>query len=197
MKLHERDLRKERSTYEPRLPSSLKLAVIGFYIASCVGLTAIAANALQYWNHERAIHALQQDKGKASSQQAMLESVTVEFNKRQALVADIQAWLDQRCALDAVYHQCAQVVPRGTLVSSLSLRHDPQRSALQLKVGVEGSSQSYNNLFRSFTGFFTTAPGMKVADIRMDPRPNGASMEIDVLLEDHVQSISSLTHHDS
>ena len=184
MNLYLRDLRTERAEFAAHLPPSLKCIVVSFYVFLGVGITSLGAYGLQLWKSSQQVTALVEELSIATEQQNMLNSVTKRLNTRRELVTDIQAWLRSRYDLEAIYHRCVAFVPSEMLLQSFSVKHLPHKSTLNFQIAVEGDSKTYSAYFRSLTAYFTTTPEIKLANIQIDTRPNGALLSLEILIDD-------------
>ncbi len=199
MRLYQRDLRSEPLTYAAHLPPSLKVVVVGFYILLGIGVSGLGAYGFQMWKTNRQATTLQNEIVSTEQQRAMLESVLDGITRRWELVSDIQAWLQNGYDLESVYHDCVGLVPRGMLLQSFAIQHLPQKSTLEFSIIVEGDSAAYNPYFRALTSYFSTTSRMKIADIQIDVRRNGAILTLEVLLDDEhsmlAKSLPELTQN--
>ena len=183
MRLYQRDLRTERMTFVTHLPPLLRSVVVCFYILLGIGVTGLGAYSLQLWKNSQRTKALLEELSIATEQHEMLNSVAERLHKRRELVSDIQAWLRSRFDLEAIYHHSVSFVPGDMLLQSLSVKYLPAKSTLDLHIAVEGDSRTYSAYFRALTAYFATTPEIKLADIQIDTRPNGALLSIEVLID--------------
>ncbi len=183
MKLYLQDLRTSRPAFEAHLPNGLKAIVAAFYVLSLVGLITLIANGVQVWQSQGQLDALSEGIHKATEQERVLESVLDHFQTRDVLVKDVQAWLADRYDLEAIYHQTTNLVPTGLLMNRFAIERDPSNGSLEFRITVEGDSDKYTNYFKVLTNHFTKTPDAKIANIKIDVRPGGALLSLDVIAE--------------
>lgn len=199
MRLYQRDLRNEQLPFDPHLPASMKLFVVAFYVILGIGLSSLVAHTFQLWKTNQQAAALREEIIKANKQQDMIESVIDRFNQRKELVSDIQAWLQNRYDIEALYHQCANLVPSGLLLQRFSLKYLPDSSTLVFTIAVDGEPTDYNPYIRALNSHFTTTQGMKITNIQSEIQRGGALLSLEVLTNEErpLTTVTSQNTHAS